>query len=486
MKTVRKITALLFAAVVFCVVFSFSSSAASLNPSKPAALSVAAVTADKVKLTWKESAQADFYRVYVKKDGSWSLIRNVKANSCVVSGLVASRTYDFAVASVNEQGGKYYFSTSYANIKAKTDALSATQLSALTGPDYTELSWKKVPGAVWYNIYGRVGKEWKFVKTLTADNLTYTVKELKYSTPYQYIVRAVTSGDGQKIKGPCSNVVKATTLRANKVTVKNTASTEKSVTLTWNRAADSTGYRVYQRVDGKWKGVKTFYSRETLKAEISSLRSDSTYEFCVRAFKRTAQGTVWFVTSETCRATTDPSSKNLVLYRTDNLKKVLTGKSFTIAYTINNSKYGKIPVVLYKNGNNYRINTTVNETDYVVLNIGESDYVLLTDKKSYFKVPASLSAMVDIRSAADDLLPGENWTGKISLSVFNGKKVVCETYVNPTKTRAIKYYYRAGELVGIEEYSTGAKLVERAYVSGVKNVAGASWFKVPGDYKKIS
>ena len=73
----------------------------------------------------------------------------------------------------------------------------------------------------------------------------------------------------------------------------------------------------------------------------------------------------------------------------------------------------------------------------------------------------------------------------MSLATFDGKKVVCEAYTSSLKTRTVKYYYRAGELVGIEEYGSDNKLIERAYITSFKESASASLFKIPDRYKKI-
>lgn len=484
MKLTRKITALCTVVLAMLIMLSISASAAS-KPAKPTGLKVVATAGNKVSLTWKKSAGADYYKIYVKKDGKWKWVKNPETNGCEVSGLYASKTYTFAVKSVNKSGKKTYESDGYASVSVKTKALTASKLTFMAGADYVRLSWKKVPGATGYYVYQLIGGEWKKVKTLSADTLAVYVKQLKTNSVHQFYVRAYTSGDGKKINGPKSNTVKPKTLKANKVKVKASASNTSSVTLTWSKAADASGYCIYRYVDGEWKIVKTVKSRDTLKNVVTALKSDSKYSFRVRAYKNSSSGKLWFVPSDTVVATTDPTSKDLTVKRTKNLSKILNGNSFTLSYKTETQTYGTVPVKIYKNGTKYRLDSRAEEINYVLLNLEKNDYVLLTGKKLYARLPSSLSRATDIKSAVNALLPEKDWNGKAVLTEFGGKKVVCEIFTDILKTKSVRYYYRAGELVGIEQYNSKGKVVERATVTALTKTASTSLFKVPGGYKEI-
>ncbi|MBQ6601561.1 MAG: hypothetical protein IIX36_07945, partial [Clostridia bacterium] len=100
-------------------------------------------------------------------------------------------------------------------------------------------------------------------------------------------------------------------------------------------------------------------------------------------------------------------------------------------------------------------------------------------------LPSSLSRATDIKSAVNALLPENDWNGSAVLTEFGGKKVVCEIFTDILKTKSVRYYYRAGELVGIEQYNSKGKVVERATVTALTKTASTSLFKVPGGYKEI-
>ena len=484
MKLAYKISAVCTVVLAVLMMLSFSSLAA-FKPSEPADFKAAAAAADKVSLSWKKSTGADYYKIYVKQNGKWKSLKNSTSTKCEISGLTASETYTFAVKSVNKENGRNYLSDGYATVKVKTKSLAATKLTAVAGADYVTLSWEKVPGASGYYVCRKVDGEWLRVKKLGADTLSCEIGKLKSGTTHQFFVRAFAETQTKTVSGPKSNTVKPKTLKANKVKLKVSASNTSSVTLSWSRAADASGYRVYRYVDGKWKTVKTINSRDTLKTVISSLKSDSKYIFSVRAFKNTSAGKLWFVAADEVVATTDPVAKNLKLTRTKNLSKLLSGQSFTLCYNTETSKYGNIPVRIYKNGKNYRLDSKAEEISYTLLNTAGADYVLLSDKKLYAEVPSLLEGATDISEAVASLLPESDWQGKVALAEFGGKKVVCETFTDILKTKSVRYYYRAGELVGIEQYNSAGKIVEKATVTRISDTAAASLFKIPGSYKEM-
>ncbi len=484
MKLTRKIAILCTVALAMMIMLAFSSSAVS-KPSKPTGLKAVATASDKVSLTWKKTSDADYYRVYVKQDGEWKRLKSPEKNSCTIDGLIASKSYTFTVRGIKSSDGKTYSGEASSAVTVKTKELSATTVTASAGAEYVQLKWKKVPGATGYYVCQKVGSEWKRVKTLSSDTLSCYIKELKSYTVHQFFIRPFTSGDGKKISGPKSNVVKPKTLKANKVKVTVTAEGTDSVTLNWTRAADASGYCVYRYADGEWKKIKTVKSRDTLSMTVMSLKSDSRYSFCVRAYKNSSEGKLWFVMSDEAVAATDPTSKNLTVKRTDKLSKILNGNSFTLCYRTETSKYGSMPVEIYKNGEKYRLASRAEEINYVLINNEKVDFVLLPDKKLYVRVPSSLSKTVDVKSAVAALLPEKDWNGKAVLTEFEGKKVVCEVYTDILKTKSVRYYYRAGELVGIEQYNSSGKLVERAVVTEFTKTVSKSLFKVPGGYTEI-
>ncbi len=79
----------------------------------------------------------------------------------------------------------------------------------------------------------------------------------------------------------------AITVAAPKVTVSAKAD---SVTLSWKKVSKATGYRIYQRIDGKWVKLKT---QADVKYTVKNLTASTNYTFCVRAYRRYNNEIYW-------------------------------------------------------------------------------------------------------------------------------------------------------------------------------------------------
>lgn len=452
-------------------------------PERPSGLVAEDVKRSSLTLVWNKSRYADFYRVYISENGEWKALDDTTERSYKISGLHPSKSYTFAVRSVNEAGNKDYFSKKYATVKVKTKDLAKVKVRAVSGVDYVTLKWSKTSYATGYNVYRKTDGKWKLVKKLPADARSYTVKELKSDRAYQFSVRARDTVDGKAVLSPHSSV-KISTMRPNKVKLSVVSATDSRVKLKWTKAQDATGYRVYRYSGGKWKTVKTLSSGDKLSAVITSLKSDSRHKFRVRAFCEYEDRTVWFAPSASKTAVTEPGKKDLKVYRTDKLRDTLSG-SFTLSYQTENKSHGTIETTISKSGEKYYLYSNLNYNDYELINIKDGDYIILQQKKVFVKAPKIMAEALDIGAAVKALLPSEGMKAKASLESFEGKDTVCETYSNASGSKKISYYYRTGELVGIEEYSSG-QLVERAVISELTDTALKGVFKVPSGYKELS
>ncbi len=484
MKRIKQITAVLLCVLTLFSALSLSAFAA-VKPAKPTSLTASNVKANSVTLAWKAGKNATGYRVYYKLDGKWRTYKDVTGTNCNVTGLYASNTYVFAVKSLRKESGKTVLSDSYPTVKAKTKDLAATTLTATSSTNSVTLNWNSVAGAQGYIVYQHIDGKWKSVGTPSSSKKSGTVKNLKHNTSYRFAIRAYTKVKGKAVLGPASNIVTVKTLNRNKVKLSSSGVNASAVALKWTKAADATGYRVYCYVNGAWKAIKNIMSRDTLSYTVTSLSSDKKYQFRVRPFKKVGSAVKWYEWSNICTAITNPSSKDLKVYRTANLKNTFDSNSFTFSYKITDNGYGTVPVTIAKKGESYYLSSKVNELEYSLLNNSEGCFIILNEREAYIRVPELLSTPFDVSSAASELLPGDNWSSKATVESFGGKKTVCETYVNPLRTSTVKYYYKAGELIGINEYGLGGALVESAVVTSVKNSSSLSLFSVPSGYSNI-
>ena len=119
-----------------------------------------------------------------------------------------------------------------------------------------------------------------------------TVKDTKGNTLKKDTDYTVKYSSGRKnigkytvtitFKGKYTGSKKLTYTIVPKTTSKVTASqTTTSVTLKWNKVTGATGYRVFQKVDGKWK---TLTNTSKLTYTIKKLKTGAKYSFAVRPY----------------------------------------------------------------------------------------------------------------------------------------------------------------------------------------------------------
>lgn len=169
-----------------------------------------------------------------------------------------------------------------------TSKITATQTAATI-----TLKWNKVTGATGYRVYRYNNSTKKYTHIATVTNgTTYKVTKLSAGKAYKFKIRAYTKDD-DTIWGAYSAVFETAT-RPKTPTLKVTSSTKKKATFTWTNVSGESGYQVYYatKKDGTYKKVDS-YNVNVTKGSKSKLTSGKTYYFKVRAYKKTANGTVY-------------------------------------------------------------------------------------------------------------------------------------------------------------------------------------------------
>ncbi len=128
---------------------------------------------------------------------------------------------------------------------------------------------------------------------------------------------------------------------------KLTATQSKStVTLSWNKVKNATGYRVYQKVDGKWKKL---YDTSKNTYKVTSLKSGTEYSFAVKAYVKSNGKTYWSVNYAGIKTGTEPAiTKSVTATQTTNTitlswSKVTGATGYRVyKYNTKTKKYEKI------------------------------------------------------------------------------------------------------------------------------------------------
>ncbi len=148
-----------------------------------------------ITLKWSTVKGADGYRIYVQNSkGGWKKLATVKGTTTYkVKDLKAGTKYTFAVKAFmkGEDGETTIWADEFAQQTFKTLPGKTSKLTAKTSKNAVKLTWKAVTGAEGYRVYVKTAKGgWKTVATVKGGKVTYTVKNLKPNTTYEYAVKA--------------------------------------------------------------------------------------------------------------------------------------------------------------------------------------------------------------------------------------------------------------------------------------------------------
>ena len=243
-----------------------------------------------------------------------------------------------------------------------------------------KLKWNKVEGAAGYLIkkYDAEAKKWvTFTKT---TKTACSVKNLEPGTSTRFAIKAYAKVGKTTYYSPEYTHFTGKTLSPDKVTGLAAKAGSNSITLTWNEIAGATGYLVYI-YDSE---AKEYYQKAdvaTPKAQITSLQSNTTYSFAVKAYYKSANSTSYSkYYSEICIATTLPG----IVTGFSVLEDYTTTDSITLTWTGINGCSGYILYMYDQESQNFVPYHTIRSGSVTTFEITG----LKSDTVYYFKIRA--------------------------------------------------------------------------------------------------
>lgn len=150
-----------------------------------------------------------------------------------------------------------------------------------------KLSWDKVEGAKWYEVYRKTGSgSWMLLDTLGKSAESYTDKNIVYQKTYTYRIKAIGEWDEIIVESDYSTSIKKTVSKIYApTTIKATRNGYKSVKVSWSRVYPATGYEVYRATSktGKYTRVAKISHGSILSYINKELTTGKTYYYKVRA-----------------------------------------------------------------------------------------------------------------------------------------------------------------------------------------------------------
>lgn len=177
------------------------------------------------------------------------------------------------------------------NVTVNPQKVKTLKKTAAT-TDSVSLSWSKVTDATGYKLYkyNEAKKAWECITTTTKTS--YTDKKVSMGDTVKYKVRAYTKLSSTYY-GAYSSVLTVTMSKPGTVISLTAASAENYTKLTWKKAENANGYRVYL-FDTKTNKFVRKASTTALNAKITGLNPNTEYKFAVQAYYKSSSSDVVF------------------------------------------------------------------------------------------------------------------------------------------------------------------------------------------------
>lgn len=197
-------------------------------------------------------------------------------------------------------------------VKVIPQTVKNLKQSAITASSVS-LVWSKINGVTGYKVYKLNAKN-KWELASTTSKLTYTDKTLSMGDTAQYKVRAYTKVGSTTYYGAYSSVLKVSMSKPGVVPKLTASSGENNITLTWTKAENANGYKVYI-YNSKTGKFTEKASVTALTCKVTGLEANTEYKFAVKAyFKASASNIAYGEKQKEITVSTKPSVVNGFAY----------------------------------------------------------------------------------------------------------------------------------------------------------------------------
>lgn len=205
----------------------------------------AAVTTNKITLSWTKGTGVTAYQVFIRDDSTSSWVKKVTTtgNTASVTGLEPGTTYKFLVRAYTKK--TTYLYSPYTSVQAKTKVDTVTGGVSAPSTTWSKITWNTVKNADGYQVYVYDNATASWVRKRTVTTNTVNLTGLLSASEYKVRIRAYSNKDGTLVYGAFSSTVLVTTKPDAVKNVTVTAYTSKSATLSWSKVARATGYYIY-------------------------------------------------------------------------------------------------------------------------------------------------------------------------------------------------------------------------------------------------
>lgn len=245
-------------------------------------------TSTSLKYSWTKVSGAKKYYIYIVNNINGNKFdKTVTTNSASLNNLLEGNKYTVKVRAYTSNGwGDYSTTLTNYTSPSKVSGLAVSSSSTTS----IKIKWNKNKQAKGYYVYKYSDSDKKYVQAAKITNpstTSYTFKNLKAGTKYQYAVYAYMLDGKSEIKSSKAELIVAS--KPNKVTLKSLSTTKNKIKVNWKKISGSaSGYQIYWSDDSKFKHIisKTDISNtSTVTYTGKNLNTGKKYYIKIRAYK---------------------------------------------------------------------------------------------------------------------------------------------------------------------------------------------------------
>ena len=265
---------------------SLSSAIAAYPLETGAITSVKANGSGKLSIRWTAVAGAQRYELYrsTEENGLYTPLQEVNGTTTYQDATVTNGTNYYykvrAVAAQNDVTGYGEFSRPFMGV-----SIATARIRKVTSQENGTLlvTWKAVKNAYRYQVYRSTSKNGTYTKLATVKKTSFEDTSAAGAQTYYYKIRTVNRINGVNGYGSYSAAKSGRLLSGTSISkIQTTASTK--LKLTWKKAADAEGYKLYRSTsrNGKYRLIKTINSGKKTSYTNTKLTPGKTYYYKIQ------------------------------------------------------------------------------------------------------------------------------------------------------------------------------------------------------------
>ncbi len=245
-------------------------------------------TSNSIQLKWGQSSNAQYYALFQKVNGSWKMIaKDLTDTTALIKNLKPGTTYTYCVRPYAVVDKVVYWAKNYTELTTATGPVTPSNFKKVSVTESSaNMTWSSSQGATGYRIfvYNKTTGKWD-IAVKSVKSTSCTIPSLKENTNYIFAVRAYYNNGKEIFWSPSFPVASVTTAGIPNAPTNLTVSdsSDSSVTLSWKKGANASGYYIYKynTTTKKWEKLT---STKSTSAKITGLSENTVYSFAVRSY----------------------------------------------------------------------------------------------------------------------------------------------------------------------------------------------------------